>query len=35
VAVAGGSILDAVDSMAVRAVHAKTYRASANISIPI
>jgi hypothetical protein len=34
-AVAGGSILDAVNSMAVRAVHAKSYRASASLSIPI
>ena len=35
VAVAGGSILDAVGSVAVRAVHARPCRASANISIPI
>jgi hypothetical protein len=34
-AVAGGSILDAVNSMAVRAVHAKSYRASTSPSIPI
>ena len=35
VAVAGGAILEAVGSVAVWAVHAKPYRASARISIPI
>ena len=34
-AVAGGSIFDAVGGVAVRTVHAKPYRTSASLSIPI